>query len=130
MIQGQRSMPILPAKDIGEAIAFYTDGLGFTLAGIQKNQDGTDRLAIVQMDHVTLGLLASERATASQEWAAYLYVADISAFVDQIQGNGVRVIRGPEDSFYHCKEVEVEDPCGNLLCFAQDKRPGVDGPGL
>ena len=130
MIQGQRSMPILPAKDFGEMIAFYTDGLGFSLAGVQKDKDGSDKFAIVQMDQVTIGFTASESQRPASEWAAYIYVEDISTFVDQIQGNGVRITRGPEESFYHCNEVEVEDPNGNLLCFAQDMRPGSDGPGL
>jgi len=130
MTQGQRSMPILPAKDLAEAVTFYTDALGFRLAGILKDDDGNDRFAIVQMDHITIGLQASERAGSGEEWAAYFYLADIGAFVDQIQGNGVRVLRGPEDTYYHCKELEVVDPTGNLLCFAQDNRPGPDGPGL
>jgi catechol 2,3-dioxygenase-like lactoylglutathione lyase family enzyme len=67
MIQGQRSMLILPANNLAVTIEFFTAGLGFRLAGILKNDDGKDDFA---------------------------------------------------------------DPAGNLICFAQDNRPGPDGPGL
>lgn len=130
MIQGQRSMPILPANDLAAAIFFYTDGLGFRLAGILKDDDGKDNFAIIQMDQITVGLKQSKRTGNSDDWAAYFYLADILTFVDQIQGNGIRILRGPEDTFYHCKEIDVADPTGNLLCFSQDSRPGADGPGL
>lgn len=130
MNQGHRSMPILPAKDIAEAVAFYSNGLGFSLAGILKNDDGQDNFAIVQLDDITVGLKKSDRNGSGEDWAAYFYLEDLSVFVDQIQGNGVRIARGPEVSFYHCKEVEVVDPQGNQLCFAQDLKPGENGPGL
>ncbi len=130
MKQGQRSMPILPANDLAAAIDFYTDGLGFRLAGILKDDNGKDNFAIVQMDQITIGLKQSDRAGSGADWAGYFYLADMPTFVDQIQGNGVRILRGPEDTFYHCKEIDVADPTGNLLCFSQDNRPGPDGPGL
>jgi len=130
MIQGQRSMPILPVNDIAAAIGFYTTGLGFNLAGVQKDDQGQDKFAIVHLNHITLGLVKSDHKASNKDWATYLYLADISVFVDQIQGNGIRIERGPEDSAYHCKELEVVDPHGNVLCFAQDLRPGENGPGL
>lgn len=130
MKQGVRSMPILPASDLAAATAFYTGKLGFDLAGQWTNDDGTPNFAIVQMGDVTIGLSASERDGSGDDWAAYVYVEDIDAFTDQILGRGVKVLRGPEDSFYHCREVEVADPHGNRLCIAQDLKPGADGPGL
>jgi len=130
MTQGQRSMPVLTVTNIAETVAFFTEGLGFRLAGIQKEPDGSDKFAIVQMDHITLGLREQEDAQPSSGWSAYLYLKDISVFADHIQGNGIRIQRGPEDSFYHCTELEVKDPTGNILCFAQDHKPGADGSGL
>lgn len=130
MKQGVRSMPILPANDLAASVAFYTDKLGFDLAGQWQNDDGTPNFAIVQLGDVTLGLAASDRAGSGDDWAAYVYVEDIDAFTDQVLGRGVKLDRGPEDSFYHCREVEVVDPNGNRLCIAQDLKPGADGPGL
>lgn len=130
MKQGVRAMPILPAGDLAAAVAFYTAKLGFDLAGQWKNDDGTPNFAIVQLGGVTLGLNTSDRVGSGDDWAAYVYIEDIDAFTDQILGRGVKVLRGPEDSFYSCKELELSDPHGNRLCFAQDLKPGADGPGL
>ena len=130
MKQGVRSMPILPASDLEAAVGFYSVKLGFDLAGQWNNEDGAPNFAIVQLGDVTLGLSAADREGSGDDWSAYVYVEDIGAFTDQILGRGVKILRGPEDSFYHCREVEVTDPHGNRLCFAQDLKPGADGPGL
>ncbi|WP_069298458.1 glyoxalase superfamily protein [Neptunicoccus sediminis] len=130
MKQGVRSMPVLPAGDLAAGVAFYTGKLGFDLAGQWKNDDGTPNFAIVQLGGITLGLAQSDRPASEQDWAAYFYLEDIDAFTDQVLGRGVKLSRGPEESFYHCKEVDLSDPHGNRLCFAQDLKPGADGPGL
>ena len=128
-MSGQRAMPILPAADVAASAAFYMDKLGFTLAGSWQDDAG-DSFAIVQMGLVTLGLTRSDRSVPDSEWAAYVYVADINAFADHAMGKGAPVKRGPEISFYKCNELEVIDPAGNVICFAQDMAPGADGPGL
>lgn len=130
MNQGLRTMPILSVNDMADAIAFYTEGLGFSLAGTWQNDDGTPSFSIVQLDQITLGLAAGSSVPKPDGWSAYLYLADIDAYSDQIQAKGVKLFRGPENSFYHCREIEVSDPSGNTLCFAQDLKPGADGPGL
>ena len=130
MKQGLRSMPILPASDMAASVSFFTAKLGFELAGQWMNDDGSPSFSIVQLGGVTIGLAASERAGTGDDWAAYFYLEDIDAFTDQVLGRGVKVLRGPEDSFYHCREIEIADPHGNRMCFAQDLKPGSDGPGL
>ena len=82
------------------------------------------------LDMITVGLLRADKGGSGDDWAAYFYLEDIDAFADQVLAKGINVLRGPEDSFYGCREIEVVEPSGNRLCFAQDLRPGVDGPGL
>jgi catechol 2,3-dioxygenase-like lactoylglutathione lyase family enzyme len=130
MIQGQRSMPILQSTDVDASVDFYTVGLGFSLAGTWKNDDGGTDFAIVQMDSITLGLQRADAIQAGDKWAAYLYVADIEAFRDQIQANAVRLHRDLEAKFYGCQDLDIRDPDGNILCFGQDMSPGKNGPGL
>ena len=130
MTQGQRSMPILQSTDVDASIDFYTVGLGFSLAGVWKNDDGGTDFAIVQLDSITLGLQRADDVQASENWAAYLYVADIAAYRDQIQANAVRLSRDLESKFYGCQDLDVRDPDGNILCFGQDISPGTNGPGL
>jgi catechol 2,3-dioxygenase-like lactoylglutathione lyase family enzyme len=130
MSQGKRAMPVLPVKDVQQAIDFYTEGLGFVLAGMWKAQDETATFGIVRQDSITVGLNKSDRVGSAEKWAAYFYVSDVEAFTDYVQSKGVRVLRGPETSLYNCREVELDDPDGNRLCFAEDLNPGKDGPGL
>ena len=130
MQQGHRSMPILPARNVQDSVDYFVDGLGFSLAGIWKNDDGTDNFAIVVLDKITVGLTKSTRGDTGDEWAAYLYVEDIEAFSDGIATRGVKILRGPEDSFYKCREIELVDPSGNRFVMATDLSPTDDGPGL
>jgi catechol 2,3-dioxygenase-like lactoylglutathione lyase family enzyme len=123
-------MPILQSTNVDDSVDFYTVGLGFSLAGKWKNDDGGTDFAIVQLDQITLGLQHADAVQASENWAAYLYVADIAAFRDQIQANAVRLNRDLEQKFYGCHDLDVRDPDGNILCFGQDMSPGQNGPGL
>ena len=130
MTQGQRSMPILKSIDVDASIGFYNVGLGFSCAGKWKNDDGVTDFAIIQLDQITLGLQRNDTVMPSTQWAAYLYVADIAAFRDQIQANAVPLNRELEIKFYGCQDLDVRDPDGNILCFGQDMSPGDAGPGL
>jgi predicted enzyme related to lactoylglutathione lyase len=130
MKQGHRSMPILPARDVQTSVDYFVDGLGFSLAGFWKNDDGSDNFAIVLLDGITVGLMKSDRGDTGDEWAAYFYLEDVDVFADEIASRGVKILRGPEDSFYKCREVELVDPSGNRVCFATDLAPTDDGPGL
>lgn len=129
-MQGLRSMPILQASDVDECASFYVNRLGFDLAGSWLDDDGVNSFSIVQMDHITLGIARGKDVSNSGDWSAYFYLSDINAFADHILSRGVKVERGPETSFYFCSEVELIDPAGNTVVFAQDLKPGEDGPGL
>lgn len=130
MKQGLRSMPILAVADVAAGAAWFRDQLGFAIAGAWTDDSGAATFAIVQMDAITLGLRQSNTTGTEDGWAAYLYLEDIDAYTDQVLGKGAKILRGPEDSFYGCREIEIADPSGNRLCFAQDLKPGPDGPGL
>lgn len=122
-------MPILQVGDVTATAEWFRDSLGFDIGGAWEN-DGVATFSIVARDMITVGLQKSDTGGTGDDWAAYFYLEDIDAFCDQLLGLGVEVLRGPEDSFYGCREIEVADPSGNRLCFAQDLRPGPDGPGL
>lgn len=124
-------MPVLHVDDVEASADWFEKALGFELAGVWRDEDAPPRFAIVRLDDITLGLSRSAgEAGRGEGWAAYLFLEDIDAFADEILGRGVAVERGPEDTFYHCRELEVVEPSGNRICFAQDLKPGPDGPGL
>lgn len=131
MIQGHRSMPILSVKDVEKSADFYTKGLGFDLAGTWQNEDGSANFAIVHMDNITLGLARDVDAKGTGDnWAAYLYLADVDAFADQVNGNGISAKSEITEKPYGCRDFEVADIDGNILCFGQDLSPSDKGPGL
>ena len=130
MKQGHRSMPVLAVTDVDKTAEFFVSGLGFSLAGKWTEDDGVPTFAIVRMDDITVGMQVVEKAVPTGPWATYLYIEDVDAFADQIQGNGVALEREPMDRFYGCRDLEVKDPDGNLLCFGQDLSPCEAGPGL
>jgi catechol 2,3-dioxygenase-like lactoylglutathione lyase family enzyme len=123
-------MTILSSTNVDASIDFYEGGLGFSCAGKWTNDDGSTSFAIVKLDQITLGLQRADQVSAGTAWAAYLYVADIAAYRDQIQANAVRLHRDLETRFYGCQDLDVQDPDGNILCFGQDMSPGHAGPGL
>ena len=130
MIQGYRSMPILSVKDVEKTANFFTDALGFTLAGFWKDEAGKPRFAIVVMDGITVGLRRAKATGSDGQWAAYFYVADIEAFATQAAGNDVKISREIVAQPYGCRDMEIEDLDGNILCFGQDMLPSKNGPGL
>lgn len=130
MIQGQRSMPVLSVKDVESSAAFFTNQLGFSLAGFWKDDTDKPRFAIVIMDNITVGLQRSMANTSDGHWAAYFYVADIEALAVHVAGRGVKIRREMTDQPYGCRDMEIEDLDGNILCFGQDLSPSTNGPGL
>lgn len=130
MIQGHRSMPILSVKDVKKSASFFTDALGFKLAGYWKNDDSKPRFAVVVLDNITIGLQLGKASGSDGLWAAYFYVEDIEAFAAQAAGSAVKIIRQTTKQPYGCRDLEIEDLDGNILCFGQDMSPGEAGPGL
>lgn len=130
MIQGHRSMPVLSVKDVENSAEFFTKQLGFSLAGFWKDDTDKPRFAIVIMDNITVGLQRGKASGSDGQWAAYFYVADIEAFATHAVSKGVRVHREMADQSYGCRDIEIEDLDGNVLCFGQDLLPGKNGPGL
>ena len=40
-------------------------------------------------------------------WDVYVWVNDLSALHKELQSKGAKVIRGPEETFYHTREIEI-----------------------
>ena len=59
-------------------------------------------------------------------WDAYLWVPDVDRCYAEIQARGGRVMREIENTYYGCRDFEVQDLNGYLLCFGQEI-PAVQG---
>lgn len=128
MPSGLRAMPCLTVADPAAAAARLSRLFGFDIAGFWRDEAGAETFGIVRLGAVTLGLRRGIPAPAPG-WSAYLYVDDAAGLAELARAQG-GVVEGPEDRPWGCREVLWTDPDGNALCFAEDLRPGPDGPGL
>ena len=53
-------------------------------------------------------------------WDLYVRVTDLDAEIAALQEGGVEIVRGPTTEFYNMREIDVLDPDGHRICFAQD----------
>jgi len=132
---GIRAMPVLACAEPQAVAEFLTAGLGFTLAGWWRDADGAPTFGVARLGDATLALRrgeapSGEPAEGPAAWSACIYVEDARDFATLAAANGVVLRRGPEDTPYACREVEVASPEGHVLCFVQDLDPGPRGPGL
>jgi len=124
-----RAMPVLTAKDPEATAAFFSDALGFRLAGLRRDETGAATFGIVRWGAVTIALTRGD-APPPDGWSAYIYVSDVRDFAVAAGAGGAALRRGPEDVFYGCREMEIATPEGHVLVFAQDLDPTPEGPGL
>ncbi len=124
-----RCMPVLQVSDVNQSQAFYCDKLGFQSNGTWG--DGPE-FCIVQRGRVTIALDKSREGPIpnNQYWAAYIYVEDADRLCEEMRGNGVEIVRGPEDTFYGSRDFDIRDPDGHLLAFGHDLEPDETEPGL
>ncbi|MEM1315193.1 MAG: VOC family protein [Pseudomonadota bacterium] len=127
---GLRSMPVLATADPDALAAFFSEALGFSIAGIRRDEAGGASFAIVAWGAVTVALQRDAASAPPEGWSAYFYISDAKDFAIAAAAGGATLIRGPEDTFYGCREVELKTPEGHVLVFAQDLDPGPEGPGL
>lgn len=125
-----RAAPVLQVSNILKSRDFYRDKLGFREFGMWGEPSC---FCILGRGAITIFLdqsLSDSPVPVNQYWAAYLYVSDAEALAAEFRERGVEIIRGPEDAPHGCREIDVRDPDGHILCFGQDLEPPTAGPGL
>lgn len=125
-----RSMTVLNVADVTRSERFYVDKLGFFSHGAWGDPPA---FCIVQRGQVSIALdryREGETIPLNQYWAAYLYVADADALVEEFRGRSVEIVREPEDAEYGLRDFDIRDPDGHLICFGHDLMPPKHGPGL
>lgn len=118
-VELQSAIAVLRVSDYPRARAFYAERLGFRVV-----EEGGDppRFGILHRDKAELFLDAWHGADPSRRagWRVYFHVPDADAMAVDLRAAGIAIKRGPEDAVYGMREVEIEDPDGNCLCFGQD----------
>ncbi|MEO0623103.1 MAG: glyoxalase superfamily protein [Pseudomonadota bacterium] len=114
----QSAIPVLRVADYPRARAFYVEKLGFR---VTEEGGEPPRFGILWNGKAELFLNAWDGADPAREvgWRVYLHVSDAEDTATALRIAGIEIKRGPEDAPYGLREVEIDDPDGNRLCFGQ-----------
>jgi hypothetical protein len=107
----------LPVKELGPAIGYYTQVLGFTL--VHK----TERAARLQRDAVQIGVAINGQD--SEQASCYFAVTDVAALHAELAGKGIEpteVQRDEDDDGRPLLVFFAKEPYGVCFCFGQSER--------
>lgn len=115
--------PLFVVSNLQRSLDFYCQKLGF----VDPNVHGDPPcFAMLNRDGFDLMLsLAGDRTRVHPHgvdgtWDMYISVADIAAEIAALESALVRPDKGPTDTFYGMREIEILDPDGHRICIAQD----------
>ena len=118
--------PYLIVDDIFKSAEFYRDKLGFDFNRIWGEPP---QFVIVHRDgvHIMLkcpgspgNIRPNNRVNPDACWDAYIWVKDADALYEELRSRGVKITREIENEPYGCRDFDVEDNSGYILCFGQD----------
>lgn len=115
--------PLLVVADLRRAVDFYCGKLGFAEPNVHgdppcfamMNRDGFDLMLSAADDPAQVRPHGRDGV-----WSIYVVVADVAAEIAALRSAGVPLDKGPTETFYGMREIEVLDPEGHRICFAQD----------
>ena len=117
----QEMFPILTTGDMGRALGFYRDLLGFQVS-YQFPPDGEPGYVALDLGRSHLGIGASTDeagpAPGDGRFTLWVYADDCDAAVEHLRGHGVRVLAEPADQPWGERMAEVADPDGNKVIVA------------
>lgn len=120
----ERAHPVLPSSDYGRSRSFYVDVLGFT---VREEAGEPPGFGILERDGVVVFVDAFRARPRTDEgdhgWDVFVRVDDVSALEVDLRDRGVDLARPLSETNYGMLELEVLDPDGNRLCFAQPTEP-------
>lgn len=117
---GQRVVPALLVRDMGETLAFYLK-LGFSLTGCHPNQLAptwaeVERDSVVFQFHTEPPCGTPSAPVCSGTF--YVFPESVAALADEL-GSKVVFAWGPEVMEYGRREFGIQDPNGYYLAFTE-----------
>lgn len=110
--------PVLPVDDLAEAVAFYTDRLGFE----DHFTWGDPAYFAIVRRGPGVAIHLSEREDTSEKLqprTVYIFVSDVDSIYQEYKARGVEILDPPQDYDYGMRELEVRDSSGHFLVFGQ-----------
>lgn len=117
-------IPTFGVGDIRKAVAFYTEVLDFTHAHMMTPEEPFYAILTRRGDELHLSL-PTRRPAGGQ--SAIVVCDDVDRLFAAFQARGLKppsrtdspVHQGPLDQTWGTREVYIDDPDGNTLCFQQ-----------
>src|SRR5262249_38413607 len=118
--------PYLIVDDIVQSAEFYREKLGFHF---DRYWGDPPSFVIVHRDNVHIMLKGigspghsrpNHRLSSDSPWDAYIWVKDSTALYEELRAKGVKITRELEVADYGCRDFDVEDNSGYILCFGED----------
>ena len=124
----QTVIPQFRITDVKRSIAFYVDGLGFTIDWEHRFKPGFP--VFMQLTREGQTIFLTEHAGDCQVGgAAYFVVPDVDACYREFTSRGVSPNEPPADMPWGPREMVVTDPDRNRLRFATRTTPARDSVG-
>jgi len=111
------AFPILHARDVVRAAAFYIERLGF------EERYRFSNFALLGLDAFELGLTETREVAPAGRVALWLYSDDVDREIDGLRAAGLPVTREPEDMEWGERMAVVLDPDGNEVFIGQRLAP-------
>jgi len=102
-------------ENVVKTAEYYRDVLGFKF---DRYWGEPTCFVILRRDSIEISLsrpgpscspLPNRKSHPDAPWDAYVWVTDLGSLREELQSKGARMIRGPEDTFSHTREIEIED---------------------
>jgi catechol 2,3-dioxygenase-like lactoylglutathione lyase family enzyme len=114
--------PVLIVPDVGEALAYYRDRLGFEVEEWEPNPAA---YGYAHRDGCDIHLCQGEPARPNSEivqpdlFDVYVGTDDVGALHEEFQERGADLLHGPIERPWAMLEIRVQDPFGYILAFGQ-----------
>jgi uncharacterized glyoxalase superfamily protein PhnB len=114
MVKLSRIAPELPVSNLGEAINYYEQKLGFRVAMKMPSGD----YAIVERDDIAIHLFQDD-AQRSSPVGIHIFTEDLEMLHTELKSRGARVSQGIQRKPWGNRDFRVNDDSGNEIKFTE-----------
>lgn len=119
--------PYFLVDDVFASAEYYRDVLGFAFdrfygeppAFVMVRRDGL-QIMLRQPPAPGESVMIPNRSRMKHTFDAYVYVDDVDAIHAEFKAKGADILFSPHDQPHQCREIEVRDLNGYIICFGQD----------
>lgn len=116
MANALKLFPVFAVEDLGAALNFYVDQLGFSIAwqwGQPVHRAG------VALGNIEIQL-DSESAGATGVSVVYIHMEDVASYYEECRARGTTFLYELDERPWGTRDFRVADPSGNRLGFASE----------